>query len=107
MVKIYRLSWDGDKIVDNKEEGIFITDTLEGEAVKLYKFNDWYYRLTIHLRDHEGGQQRLAAIQRTQKIKGSCEGRLILENGNGMKRSPAQGSIVQVDNGSWWFIHQL
>jgi beta-xylosidase len=107
VVKIYRLTWDGDKILDNKEEGIFVTDTLEGEAVKIYKFDDWYYLLNIHLRDHEGMHQRLAAIQRAKKIEGPWEGRLILENGNGMKRSPAQGSIVKVDNGSWWFIHQL
>jgi beta-xylosidase len=40
-------------------------------------------------------------------MEGPWESRVVLENGNGTDRCPSQGSLLKLDDGSWWFIHQL
>ncbi len=104
---IYRLSWDGDRLLQNKEDGLIMFGEYPGEANKLYKFGDWYYEMNAHVRIHEGERQRMQAIHRSKSILGPWEGRLCMENGNGTKRSPSQGTLLQIPDGSWWYIHQL
>ena len=107
-VRVYPMTWEGTEILENKGQGTLVTNTYQGEAVKLYKFNSQYYVLNIYVdKDEQGNRLRLAAIQRAKSMEGPWEGRLILENGNGTNRNPAQGSIISLENGTSWFLHQL
>lgn len=106
-VKIYALSWDGERMLQRANEGIVVSEEYKGEAVKLYRFDGRYYVMNAHWRKHEGVSQRLAVIFRAPAITGPWEGRLVMENGNGTTRCPSQGTLLKLDDGSWWFIHQL
>ncbi len=107
-IRAYPMSWDGEKIQKNKREGILVTNKYEGEAVKIYKFGSLYYVLNIYVdKDEQGNGLRKAAIQRAKNMEGPWEGKLILENGNGTNRNPAQGSIINLEDGTSWFLHQL
>ena len=102
--EIYQMSWDGDKLLQNEKEGIVVTKTLRGESAKLYKFDGMYYEMNTHVR---GRSVREQVINRAKKMEGPWEGRVVLENGNGTDRCPSQGALLKLDDGSWWFIHQL
>ena len=102
--KIYALSWDGDKLLQNKNQGITVTKTMRGESAKLYKFDGWYYEMNTYA---HGPNTREQVINRAKSMEGPWEGRVVLENGNGTDRCPGQGSLLKLDDGSWWFIHQL
>ncbi|TWU59251.1 Beta-xylosidase [Rubripirellula tenax] len=104
---IYEMSWDGTRLLDNRNEGILVEGDLHGEAVKLYKFDGWYYYMNAHWHDHEGVRQRMATFGRAKQMSGPWEVRLAMENGNGTDRCPSQGTLLKLDDGSWWFIHQL
>ena len=106
-VKIFALSWDGERMLQGEREGIVVSEEFEGEAVKLYKFDGRFYAMNAHWRVHEGVRQRMAAFFRAPNITGPWEGRLVMENGNGTTRCPSQGTLLKLDDGSWWFIHQL
>ena len=105
--KIYRLSWDGENMLQGPEEGIVVTQTLRGEAAKIYKFDGMYYYMNAHVGDNDGIKMRMASFHRAKAMEGPWEGRLVLENGNGTDRHPSQGTLLKLDDGSWWFIHQL
>ncbi len=102
--EIYKMAWDGSKLLQNKSEGITVTKTLRGESAKLYKFDGVYYEMNTHA---HGPNTREQVINRAPKMEGPWEGRVILENGNGTDRCPSQGTLLTLDDGSWWFIHQL
>ena len=106
-IKIYQMSWDGEKLLQNEDDGVLVTKDLEGEAVKLYKFENMYYLMNAHWRVHEKVNQRMTAIHRSTAMDGTWEGRLAMENGNGTNRCPSQGTMLKTDDGSWWFIHQM
>ena len=102
--EIYQMSWDGDKLLQNKKDGIVVTKTLRGESAKLYKFNDMYYHMNTYA---HGKNAREQVFSRAKRIEGPWESRIVLENGNGTDRCPSQGTLLKLDDGSWWFIHQL
>lgn len=104
---IYEMSWDGTRLLDNRHEGILVDGELHGEAVKLYKFDGWYYYMNAHWHIHDNVRQRMATFARAKQMDGPWESRLAMENGNGTDRCPSQGSLLKLDDGSWWFIHQL
>ncbi|WP_139959677.1 glycoside hydrolase family 43 protein [Flavicella sediminum] len=107
-VRIYPMTWDGTEILENKGEGILVTNTYQGEAVKIFKFKNRYYVSNVYVeKDAQGNRLRKGAIQRSKSIKGPWEGKLILENGNGTNRNPAQGAFINLENGTSWFLHQL
>ena len=106
-VKLYSISWDGKTILDNPEGGIIVTTKLAGESNKIYKFGDNYYVMNSHVGDNHGLPVRMEAFSRAKSMEGPWESRLVLENGNGTDRHPSQGTLIQLDNGSWWYIHQL
>ena len=54
-----------------------------------------------------GPNTREQVINRAKIMEGPWEGRVILENGNNTDRCPSQGTLLKLDDGSWWFIHQL
>ena len=102
--EIYKMAWDGGKLLQNKNEGITVTKTLRGESAKLYKFDGMYYEMNTYA---HGPNTREQVINRAKSMEGPWEGRVILENGNGTDRCPSQGTLLKLDDGSWWFIHQL
>ena len=102
--EIYQMSWDGDKLLQNKKEGIVVTTTLRGESAKLYKFNGMYYHMNTYA---HGINTREQIFSRAKSITGPWESRIVLENGNGTDRCPSQGTLLKMKDGTWWFIHQL
>lgn len=102
--EIYQMAWDGSKLLQNKNDGITVTKMLRGESAKLYKFDGWYYEMNTYA---HGPNTREQVLNRAKKMEGPWEGRVVLENGNGTDRCPSQGSLLKLDDGSWWFIHQL
>ncbi|EMI41361.1 sulfatase and gycosyl hydrolase family 43 domain protein [Rhodopirellula sp. SWK7] len=104
---IYEMSWDGTRLLDNKHGGIEVGGELHGEAVKLFKFDGWYYYMNAHWHIHEGVRQRMATFARAKQMEGPWESRLAMENGNGTDRSPSQGTLLKLEDGTWWFIHQV
>ena len=102
--EIYKMAWDGSKLLQSKNEGITVTKTLRGESAKLYKFDGMYYEMNTYA---HGPNTREQVINRAKKMEGPWEGRVVLENGNGTDRCPSQGTLLKLDDGSWWFIHQL
>jgi beta-xylosidase len=102
--EIYRMSWNGEKLLQNKTEGITVTKTLRGESAKLYKFDGWYYHMNTNA---HGPNTREQVFSRAKSMEGPWESRVVLENGNGCDRCPSQGTLLKLDDGSWWFLHQL
>ncbi len=105
--EIYPMSWDGEKLLKNKEDGITVVPkTLRGESAKLYKFDGMYYHMNTHALAVKKNV-REEVISRAKNMAGPWESRVVLENGNGTDRCPSQGTLLKLDDGSWWFIHQL
>jgi beta-xylosidase len=100
--EIYQMSWDGEKLLQNDGQGI-TASKFRGESNKLYKFDGLYYMMNTHA----GAGTREQVISRAKSMEGPWESRIVLENGNGTNRCPGQGSLLKLDDGSWWFMHQL
>ena len=101
---IYPMAWAGDKLLKNDGQGITITRTMRGESAKLYKFEGMYYEMNTWAHSRNTREQ---VISRAKSMEGPWESRVVLENGNGTDRCPGQGSLLKLDDGSWWFMHQL
>ncbi len=101
---VYPMAWAGDKLLTNDGQGITVTQTLRGESAKLYKFDGIYYAMNTYA---HGKNTREQVISRAKRMEGPWESRVVLENGNGTDRCPSQGTLLKLDDGSWWFIHQL
>lgn len=106
-VKLFPMTWDGETLLADQKDGILITKEYEGEAVKMCKHDGMYYIMNAHVGEHDGEKQRNAFMLRAKNIEGPWEGKMVLENGNGCDRSPSQGALLKLDDGSWWFLHQL
>ena len=99
------MAWTGDKLLKNQNEGIQVTTKENaGESNKLYKFDGWYYEMNTRT---PAKGRREQVISRAKSMEGPWESKVVLENGNGTNRCPSQGSLLKLDDGSWWFIHQL
>lgn len=108
VVKLYPLSWDGEKMLENIDGGIIVNKELEGEANKVYEFDGMYYVMNAHVLPEKLPEVvRMQAISRSKSIEGPWESKLVLGNGNGTDGHPSQGTLLKLDDGSWWFIHQL
>lgn len=101
--KLFEMSWDGERVLQSVDQGITITKTLQGESAKLYKFDGIYYAMNTH--ENNGAREQV--ISRAKRMEGPWESRIVLENGNGTDRCPGQGSLLKLDDGTWWFMHQL
>ena len=100
--QVYQMSWDGEKLLQNEGQGIVATK-MRGESNKLYKFDGIYYAMNTCAGD--GAREQI--ISRAKKMEGPWESKVVLENGNGTNRCPGQGSLLKLEDGSWWFMHQL
>ncbi len=102
--EIYEMSWDGEKLLQNKKDGIVVNSKWRGESAKLYKFNGMYYHMNTYA---HGTNTREQVFSRAKSITGPWENRIVLENGNGTERCPSQGTLLKLKDGTWWFMHQL
>ncbi|MDA9555463.1 glycoside hydrolase 43 family protein [Pelobium sp.] len=105
IVKLYPMSWDGEKMLSDSKGGIVVNKEFEGESNKVYQFDGMYYVMNSHVRKSD--MIRMQCISRAKNIEGPWESKLVLGNGNGTNRHPSQGTLLKLNDGSWWFIHQL
>jgi beta-xylosidase len=103
-LRLFKMSWDGTKLLD---AGKVIYEGPRSEAAKIMKINGIYYVATIDWLTTDGKPDRKQIILRSKNIYGPYERKVVMERGNGFDRSACQGSLLQVPDGSWWFIHQL
>jgi beta-xylosidase len=95
---IHKLSEDGKKLLD---EGVTVYTGPVAEGTKMHKLNGYYY-LSIP----EGGVSRgWQTILRSKNIYGPYEKKVVLETGSTQVNGPHQGSLIDLPNGDWWFMH--
>ncbi len=95
---IHKLSEDGKKLMD---EGVTVYTGPTAEGTKIHKLNGYYY-LSIP----EGGVATgWQTILRSKNIFGPYEKRVVLEKGITPINGPHQGSLIELSNGDWWFMH--
>ncbi len=89
---LHRMSTDGSQLLD---EGVEIYRGPVAEGPKLFKRHGWYY---ISL--PEGGVERGGqTILRSRSLRGPYERCVVLPDGG-----PHQGGLVELDDGTAWFI---
>ena len=113
-IRLFRMSWDGRKLLDG---GTVIHRGMGAEAAKIYRIDGrWYIFLAQWFRPDprrpspeasSGDRKQLVLRSKGDDIYGSYEQKVVMERGNGVIRSACQGALLQVLDGSWWFIHQL
>lgn len=97
-IYIHRMSPDGKKLLD---EGVIVYTGPVAEGTKIHKLNNYYY-LSIP----EGGvAMGWQTILRSKDIYGPYEKRVVLEKGSTAINGPHQGSLIDLPNGDWWFMH--
>lgn len=95
---IHKMSSDGKKLLD---EGVQVYSGPVAEGTKIYKRNGRYY-LSIP----EGGVKvGWQTVLRSKNIYGPYERKVVLERGSTNINGPHQGSMVDLPNGDWWFLH--
>jgi len=113
-IRLFKMSWDGRRLLD---EGKVIHRGTGAEAAKIYRIGGrWYIFLAQWFRPDprrpspeasSGDRKQLVLRSTTDSIYGPYEQKVVMERGNGVIRSACQGALLQVPDGSWWFIHQL
>lgn len=113
-IRLFRMSWDGRRLLD---EGKVIHRGPGAEAAKIYRIDGrWYIFLAQWFRpdprrpspEASSGDRKQLVLRATgDSIYGPYEQKVVMERGNGVIRSACQGGLIQVPDGSWWFIHQL
>ncbi len=113
-IRLFKMSWDGRRLLD---EGKVIHRGSGAEAAKIYRIDGrWYIFLAQWFRPDprrpspeasEGDRKQLVLRSKGDDIYGPYEQKIVMERGNGVIRSSCQGALMQVPDGSWWFIHQL
>lgn len=113
-IRLFRMSWDGRKLLD---DGKVIHRGLGAEAAKIYRIDGrWYIFLAQWFRPDprrpspeasSGDRKQLVLRSEGNDIYGPYEQKVVMERGNKVIRSACQGALLQVPDGSWWFIHQL
>jgi beta-xylosidase len=95
---IHLMSDDGKTLLD---DGVTVYTGPIAEGTKIYKFNGYYY-LSIP----EGGVSTgWQTILRSKNIFGPYEKKVVLEKGITDVNGPHQGALVDLPNGTWWFLH--
>jgi beta-xylosidase len=113
-IRLFQMSWDGRELLD---EGEVIHRGLAAEAAKIYHIEGrWYIFLAQWFRPDprrpsaeasSGDRKQLVLRSKGNNIYGPYEQKVVMERGNGVIRSACQGALLQVQDGSWWYIHQL
>ncbi len=89
---LHRMSPDGTRLLDG---GVEIYRGPVAEGPKLFKRDGWYYISLPEGGVSKGGQ----TVLRARSIYGPYERRVVLPDG-----SPHQGALVELANGTWWFL---
>lgn len=101
-IRLFKMSWDGRDLLD---DGRVIYEGNGAEAAKIYRIDGQWYVFLVHWMN--GDRKQLVLRSKTDSIYGPYERKIVMERGNGVDRSACQGALMQADDGSWWFIHQL
>ncbi len=114
--RIYRMSWDGTKILD---EGKLVYTFDGAEAAKIYKINgtwyifisEWYFGDKTTRAGHKNvnnDRKQIVLRSQTNSIYGPYDKKVVLEKGKTFgNRSASQGGLMEAPDGSWWYMHQL
>lgn len=102
--KIFKLSWDGRKLLDS---GTVFYRGKMAEAAKMYKKDGFYYVFISQWIYNNKTNDRKQLVLRSSNPYGPYESKIVLERGNGFNRSCCQGSLIEAPDGRWWFMHQL
>jgi beta-xylosidase len=106
--KIFKMSWDGTEILD---EGKLFYTGVGAEAAKIYKIDEKWFIFISEWDTISGGKRidrkQIALRSKSNSIYGPYDKKVLLEKGNGFKRSTSQGALVQGPDSSWWYYHQL
>lgn len=95
---IHKMSDDGKTLLD---DGVTVYTGPVAEGTKIHKLNGYYY-LSIP----EGGVSTgWQTILRSKNIYGPYEKKVVLEKGSTEINGPHQGSLIDLPNGDWWFMH--
>jgi beta-xylosidase len=105
--KLFKLSWAGDKLLD---EGTVVFKAKKTEAAKLRKFNGEWYIMCIEWVGHDKttrDRKQLCLRSTSGTPFGPYEKRTVYNREKVGERSACQGSLIQAPDESWWFMHQL
>ncbi|WP_394154232.1 glycoside hydrolase 43 family protein [Vibrio maritimus] len=113
--RIYEMSWDGTKIVD---EGRLVHTGIGAEAAKIYKMNGYWYIFMaewtigdpstgLGVKNPKNDRKQLV-LRSKESIYGPYESKVVLQKGSAFNdRSASQGALMQAPDKSWWYMHQL
>lgn len=114
--RIYRMSWDGTKILD---EGKLVYTFDGAEAAKIYKIDGTWYIFMAEwylgdrstkpgVKNPKNDRKQIVLRSQTKSIYGPYDKKIVLEKGTTFgHRSASQGGLMQAPDGSWWYMHQL
>lgn len=112
--RIYKMSWDGKKIMD---DGQLVYTGVGAEAAKIYKMNGFWYIFLgeWYIKDsstqpgiaNPKNDRKQIVLRSSKSIYGPFEKKIVLEKGNGFDRSCSQGGLMKAPDGTWWYTHQL
>lgn len=71
------------------------------EGPKVHKIDGWYYILC----PGGGVQTGWQVVFRSRDLMGPYEEKIVLEQGSTGINGPHQGALVDLPDGSWWFLH--
>ncbi len=71
------------------------------EGPKVHKIDGWYYILC----PGGGVQTGWQVAFRSKNLFGPYEEKIVLEQGTSPVNGPHQGALVDLPDGSWWFLH--
>ncbi len=99
-IYLFEMSSDGETLLDN---GVVIHGGFTTEAVKLYKYNGYYY---VFYSENAADENRVRTqfAARSKNIYGPYERRKLIHTHGGTDKSPNQGGLVEAPDGSWWFL---
>ncbi len=100
-ILLFKMSSDGEQLLDG---GTLIHGGRTTEAIKIYKFNEYYYIFYVeHPMDENGRRTQFAA--RSKNIYGPYERKeLIHSHGPEQDMCPSQGGLVDTPDGTWHFL---
>lgn len=114
--RIYRMSWDGTKIID---EGKLVYTFDGAEAAKIYKIKGQWYIFMAEwylgdpstrpgVKNPKNDRKQVVLRSKSNSIYGPYDKKIVLEKGTVFgHRSASQGGLMQAPDSSWWYMHQL
>lgn len=92
---------DARSLLDGDRELFHTPHHLYLEGPKIHKIDGWYYILC----PGGGVQTGWQVVFRSRDLEGPYEEKVVLEQGTTAINGPHQGALVDLPDGSWWFLH--